>query len=201
MIKFYDLVNLNIEHELLSIRRYHENDLLELEAIFKPEFFTWYTINYQTAREFVVDKMIDYEKGQLVMLVIIDKKTNKIIGTTSLYEISLGHKRLELGSTWLSDDYQGTQYNALVKYLLAEYLIINLGFNRLQWKTDALNEQSKNAMLKLGLVYEGTLRRHMIAQSGRVRDSLVFALTDLDWPNVKLLMQQRIHEKSQKLVK
>ena len=40
-------------------------------------------------------------------------------------------------------------------------------------------------MLKLGFVYEGTLRRHAITYSGRVRDSLVFAVTDIDWQHVR----------------
>ena len=51
-------------------------------------------------------------------------------------------------------------------------------------------------MLKLGLIYEGTLRRHAITASGRIRDSLVFALTDLDWESVKSLIQARIADKT-----
>lgn len=73
---------------------------------------------------------------------------------------------------------------------------MSLGFNRLQWKTDALNEKSKQAMLKLGFIYEGTLRRHAITASGRIRDSLVFALTDLDWERVKLVIKARVADKT-----
>lgn len=196
MVKFYDLANLEIKHELFTIRRYREHDFAGLEAIFHQEFFTWFFTAYKNCREFVLEKMAEFEKGNLVMLVIIDNKTKQIIGTSSLYEISIRHKRLELGSSWLAEEYQGTFFNALVKYLLIDALIVRLGFNRLQWKTDALNEKSRNAMLKLGFVYEGTLHRHAITYSGRVRDSLVFAVTDNDWLKIQLIIAARIHKKA-----
>jgi RimJ/RimL family protein N-acetyltransferase len=195
MIKFYDLSSLEIKHELITIRRYRESDFAGLEAIFEQEFFTWFFSAYQNCREFVQEKMAEYEKGNLVMLVIIDNHTEQIIGTSSLYEMSFRHKRIEMGSSWLARKYHGTQYNALTKFVMINYLLNTLDFNRIQWKTDALNIKSKAAMLKLGFVYEGTLRRHAITYSGRVRDSLVFAVTDIDWERVKLIIQERIKQK------
>lgn len=195
MLKFNDLANFEIVHPELTIRRYQESDFAGLAAIFEREFFRWFFTNYTDCEEFVAEKMAEFEKGNLVMLVIVENSTQQIIGTSSLYEISLRHKRLELGSSWLSRQHQGKHYNALIKLLLIDYLIMSLGFNRLQWKTDALNEKSKQAMLKLGFIYEGTLRRHAITASGRIRDSLVFALTDLDWECVKLVIEARIVDK------
>lgn len=195
MLKFNDLAQLEINHPEVTIRRYQETDFAGLEAIFERDFFTWFFTDYQSCQEFVAEKMAEFVKNSLIMLVIIDNQTQQIIGTSSLYEISLRHKRTELGSSWLARSYQGTHYNALIKLLLIEHLIVKFGFNRLQWKTDALNEKSKAAMLKLGFVHEGTLRRHAITFSGRVRDSLVFGVTDLDWPQVKALIQARIASK------
>ena len=195
MLKFNDLANFEIVHPELTIRRYQDSDFAGLAAIFECEFFRWFFTNYADCAEFVAEKMAEFEKGNLVMLVIVENSTQQIIGTSSLYEISLRHKRLELGSSWLARQHQGKHYNALIKLLLIDYLIMSLGFNRLQWKTDALNEKSKQAMLKLGFIYEGTLRRHAITASGRIRDSLVFALTDLDWECVKLVIEARIADK------
>lgn len=195
MLKFNDLANFEIVHPELTIRRYQDSDFAGLAAIFEREFFRWFFTNYADCAEFVAEKMAEFEKGNLVMLVIVENSTQQIIGTSSLYEISLRHKRLELGSSWLARQHQGKHYNALIKLLLIDYLIMSLGFNRLQWKTDALNEKSKQAMLKLGFIYEGTLRRHAITASGRIRDSLVFALTDLDWECVKLVIEARIADK------
>ena len=153
MLKFNDLANFEIVHPELTIRRYQESDFAGLAAIFEREFFKWFFTNYADCEEFVAEKMAEFQKGNLVMLVIIENSTQQIIGTSSLYEISLRHKRLELGSSWLARQHQGKHYNALIKLLLIDYLIMSLGFNRLQWKTDALNEKSKQAMLKLGFIY------------------------------------------------
>jgi RimJ/RimL family protein N-acetyltransferase len=196
VITFTDLAALEISHEHLHIRPYRSEDFAGLSQIFDPSLFTWFFKSYSQLVEFVDEKLEEYAKQNLVMLVLLNPQTGPIIGTTSLYEISLRHHRLEMGSTWLGHEFQGSYYNALAKYLLIDHLTNHVGFHRIQWKTDALNQKSANAMQKLGLVYEGTLRRHAITDSGRVRDSLVFAVTDLDWPTVKVAIAKRINQKS-----
>lgn len=195
MITFENLQNIHIQHELVTIRNYRNSDLDGLRAIFNPEFFTWFFTQYASCDDFIAEKLAEVAKKNLALLVIVDNKTERIIGTSSLYEISFRHKRLEMGSSWLAKEYQGSGFNPLNKYLLIDYLINKLGFNRIQWKTDALNEKSKQAMLKLGFIHEGTLRRHAITQSGRVRDSLVFAVTDEDWGQISSIMSERIQLK------
>lgn len=195
MITFENLQNIHIQHELVTIRNYRDSDLDGLRAIFNPEFFTWFFTQYASCDDFIAEKLVEVAKKNLALLVIVDNKTERIIGTSSLYEISFRHKRLEMGSSWLAKEYQGSGFNPLNKYLLIDYLINKLGFNRIQWKTDALNEKSKQAMLKLGFIHEGTLRRHAITHSGRVRDSLVFAVTDEDWGQISLIMSERIQLK------
>lgn len=195
MITFENLQNIHIQHELVTIRNYRNSDLDGLRAIFNPEFFTWFFTQYASCDDFINEKLAEVAKKNLALLVIVDNKTERIIGTSSLYEISFRHKRLEMGSSWLAKEYQGSGFNPLNKYLLIDYLINKLGFNRIQWKTDALNEKSKQAMLKLGFIHEGTLRRHAITQSGRVRDSLVFAVTDEDWGQISSIMSERIQLK------
>lgn len=195
MITFENLQNIHIQHELVTIRNYRDSDLDGLRAIFNPEFFTWFFTQYASCDDFIAEKLAEVAKENLALLVIVDNKTERIIGTSSLYEISFRHKRLEMGSSWLAKEYQGSGFNPLNKYLLIDYLINKLGFNRIQWKTDALNEKSKQAMLKLGFIHEGTLRRHAITQSGRVRDSLVFAVTDQDWGKISSIMSERIQLK------
>ncbi len=195
MITFENLQNIHIQHELVTIRNYRDSDLDGLRAIFNPEFFTWFFTQYASCDDFIAEKLVEVAKKNLALLVIVDNKTERIIGTSSLYEISFRHKRLEMGSSWLAKEYQGSGFNPLNKYLLIDYLINKLGFNRIQWKTDALNEKSKQAMLKLGFIHEGTLRRHAITQSGRVRDSLVFAVTDQDWGKISSIMSERIQLK------
>jgi len=56
---------------------------------------------------------------------------------------------------------------------------------RVELKTDALNQRSRNAILRLGAKEEGTLRKHILTYNGRQRDSVYFSILDIEWPAVK----------------
>ena len=60
--------------------------------------------------------------------------------------------------------------------------------------TDALNQRARRAILKLGAVEEGLLRRHMVVPGGRVRDTVLFAVIDETWPAVRAALEARIAE-------
>jgi len=57
--------------------------------------------------------------------------------------------------------------------------------NRVELITDYLNDASRNAILRLGAKQEGILRNHMIMPDGRVRDSVLFSITNYEWVGVK----------------
>jgi RimJ/RimL family protein N-acetyltransferase len=59
-------------------------------------------------------------------------------------------------------------------------------------KTDAMNHQSRAAILRLGAKEEGTFRKHVITSSGRVRDSVYFSIVDTEWPEVKARLEKRL---------
>ena len=191
-LNFSIFSNLNLSNEYLTLRPYAGSDFAALAHQFNPDMFQWFFVKYNDCAEFVAEKMQKLAANEAVMYVIIDNSTGIIIGTTSIYEISYAHRRIETGSTWLGAAYRGKFYNTMAKYLLLEYMFETLKLHRVQWKTDRLNETSQLAMLKLGLIKEGVLRRHAVTYSGRVRDSVVFGLTDLDWPDTRLYIQRRI---------
>jgi N-acetyltransferase len=60
---------------------------------------------------------------------------------------------------------------------------------RVELKTDALNQTSRNAILRIGAKEEGTLRHHLIAWSGRVRDTVYFSILDNEWPEVRAKLE------------
>ena len=63
---------------------------------------------------------------------------------------------------------------------------------RVEFKTDALNEKSRNALLRIGAVQEGIFRKHLICHSGRVRDTVYFSILDIEWPEKKRLLEGRL---------
>lgn len=115
-----------------------------------------------------------------------------LVGSTSYLDVVPRHRRVEIGSTWYRPDCWGTAVNPECKFLLLAHAFDVLGVNRVALITDRLNERSQAAIAKLGAVREGVLRAHMVVQGGRVRDSVVFALTAAEWPATRAHLIARI---------
>ena len=74
-------------------------------------------------------------------------------------------------------------------FLMFTRVFDELGYRRLEWKCNDLNEPSKQAARRLGFTYEGTFRQHMIVK-GRNRDTAWFSLLDSEWPAVRANMER-----------
>ena len=108
----------------------------------------------------------------------------RIVGTSSLHDLVPEHRRVELGSTFFHPDARGGPVNPASKRLLLQHAF-DSGMVRVEIITDALNTRSQAAIAKLGAVREGVLRRHKTTWTGRVRDTVMFSITDEDWPDVR----------------
>jgi len=82
--------------------------------------------------------------------------------------------------------------NTETKYLLLRHAFDALGCIRVEFKTDALNERSRAALLRIGAKQEGVLRSHTITASGRVRDSVYFSIVAAEWPAVKVALEEKL---------
>jgi RimJ/RimL family protein N-acetyltransferase len=116
---------------------------------------------------------------------IFNKQTNAYAGSTRYGNISLPNKRVEIGWTWYHPSVQGSGINKACKFLLLQYGFEVLELNRIELKTSLLNEKSQRAMLKIGAVKEGVLRKHMITEKGVVRDTVYFSFIKEEWTNIK----------------
>jgi RimJ/RimL family protein N-acetyltransferase len=118
-----------------------------------------------------------------------------VIGSTSLYELDLAENRAEIGATWFDRSCWGGLYNAESKLLLLAHAFDDLGLARIALRTDNLNVRSQQAMTRLGLAYEGTLRSHMVRQDGTRRDSLYYSVLVDEWPSVRDKLVARVAAK------
>jgi RimJ/RimL family protein N-acetyltransferase len=98
---------------------------------------------------------------------------------------------VEIGSTWYTREAQATFVNPSAKLLLMGYAFA-CGAERVELKTDALNEQSRGAMLKMGAKFEGIHRRHMRRADGTLRDTAWFSVIREEWPEVKAGLEARV---------
>lgn len=121
--------------------------------------------------------------------VIIEKKTNQIIGSTRFLDIDCQHKRLEIGFTWLTPTKWRTPINTECKYLLLKFAFEQLSVNRVQIKTDHENKRSQAAIERLGAKKEGILRNHMIRPNGTIRNTIIYSIIDSEWSDVKLRLE------------
>jgi ribosomal-protein-alanine N-acetyltransferase len=115
-----------------------------------------------------------------------------LMGVTGYLEIRAPHRGLEIGRTLIAPAHQGTTVNPESKYLLLGHAFEALGVVRVQFKTDVQNLHSQRAIEKLGAQREGVLRRYQARSSGFVRDSVVYSITDDDWPAVKAGLERRL---------
>ena len=67
---------------------------------------------------------------------------------------------------------------------------------RVEWKTDARNEKSRNAIARLGAKEEGTFRKHMLSQNGLQRDSVYFSMIDDEWPEAKARLEAMLRARA-----
>lgn len=116
---------------------------------------------------------------------IFDKQQNRYAGCTRYANISFPDKRLEIGWTWYHPVLQRSGINKATKILLLDYGFGELNLNRIELKTSHLNIKSQGAMLKIGAVKEGILRRHGINEDGLVRDTVYFSFIQEEWPAIK----------------
>lgn len=103
---------------------------------------------------------------------------------------------IEIGGTWLAASAQRTGINAEAKLLLLAYAFETLGVARVDMKTDARNERSRQAIERLGVRFEGVLRSWspswVQGEEGRLRDSAIFSVTAGEWPVVKASLAERV---------
>jgi RimJ/RimL family protein N-acetyltransferase len=123
--------------------------------------------------------------GEGLVFATILRDTDELVGSTSFMAASPENRRVEIGSTWVTPERQRSVVNTEAKYLMMRHAFETWGCMRVEFKTDSLNQKSRNALLRIGAAEEGTHRSHMVMPDGRIRDSVYFSVTDAEWPKVR----------------
>lgn len=120
------------------------------------------------------------------------RETGEVVGSTSTRLIDPAVPTVEIGGTWIIPRWQRTRVNTEAKRLQLGHCFETLGCQRVELKTDALNERSRAAMARIGAQYEGIFRSHMRRGDGTLRDSAYFSVIAPDWPAVKAGLDARL---------
>lgn len=160
-----------------------------------PVLWRWIPFPVRTKKElhrYIEGALVDREAGRAMPFVTIEGASDRPIGSSRFGNIDLTNRRVEIGWTWVAPPWQRSAANSETKLLMLEHAFERLGCVRVEFKTDALNTQSRNALLGIGAQQEGILRQHMVTETPRLRDSVYFSVIDSEWPAVKSGLQARL---------
>jgi len=178
---------------LEPIRREHVDSFWDAAKDALDNIFQWIPYRMKSKEDFqhAVEKALaEQERGESVVFATVDRSSGRVIGSTRFMNIDRINRHLEIGSTWIPPAWQRTAVNTEAKYLMLRHAFEVWQCMRVELKTDALNQRSRNAILRIGAKEEGTLRKHLITWTGRVRDTVYFSILDTEWPDIRSRLEK-----------
>lgn len=178
-----------LENDVVLLRPIVASDREQFQAIaFDPDIWRYFVTRITTEEDldrWLGDAIGDIAAGRRVAFAVISKAANAIAGSMSYGNLTEQDKRLEIGWSWLGKAYRGAGINRWAKYLLLEYAFETLRCERVEFKTDVLNQQARKGLLNIGAKEEGVLRSYNFMPDNRRRDAIFYSILAREWPGVK----------------
>ena len=148
---------------------------------------TWYTtVPTPEGMGAAIERRLELQaEGRMAPWAVISRASGPAVGMTTYMNIDASNRRVEIGSTWLGRDAQGTGVNPAAKLLLLARTFDDLGCIAVEFRTHWHNAQSRAAIARLGAKQDGVLRNHQLWRNGTLRDTVVFSIIDSKWPAVR----------------
>ncbi len=178
-----------LETERVLLRPMKEDDINDFFPITRPEFlWKYFTKELNDPGQlisWVTEALSERASGKRIPFTIVEKNSGNVCGSTSFGNLSWIDKRIEIGWSWLGEQYLSSGINGHCKYAMLKHAFEEMHFERVEIKTDNLNERAKHALQKIGAVEEGVLRSHMQMPHNRRRDSVYYSILRNEWEKVK----------------
>jgi RimJ/RimL family protein N-acetyltransferase len=159
------------------------------------EIFRWIPYPMKSPEDFerfMERAFAEQERGDSIVFATVERASGRVIGSTRYMNVDRPNRKAEIGSTWIAPAWQRTVVNTEAKYLMLRHAFEVWQCIRVELKTDALNQKSRAAILRIGAKEEGTLRRNLITWTGRVRDTVYFSILDNEWPEAKARLETKL---------
>jgi RimJ/RimL family protein N-acetyltransferase len=153
----------------------------------------WYTSipRPEEAEDYIRTALEQQARGEALPFVVRDAQ-GTIVGTTRYYQIDPRVPRLCIGYTWYATRVQRTGLNTQAKLLLLTHAFETLGCAAVTFETSWFNHPSRAAIARLGARQDGVLRNHLRHRDGTLRDTVVFSITQAEWPAVRQHLQMKL---------
>ena len=176
------LVGKHVTLEPLS--QAHCSDLQEAAGDLHQLWYTWVPHPNDVAAE--IDKRdAQAAAGRMVPFAVLTPD-GRAVGMTTYMNIDQTAPRVEIGSTWYARSVQRTPLNTNAKRLLLAHAFETLECIAVEFRTHALNHQSRRAIERLGAKPDGILRNHMKMPDGNMRDTAVYSILNTEWPVIRI---------------
>jgi len=154
----------------------------------------WYTTVPEPTKvaEYIATALTGQQAGHMLPWVVRALDTDAIVGTTRYHDIVAAIDRVEIGYTWYAQGRQRSHVNTACKRLLFAHAFETLGCRVVGLRTDNFNFRSQRAIEALGAKKDGVLRHHALRRDGTVRDSVMFSVLALEWPDVRRHLDTRL---------
>ena len=155
----------------------------------------WFTSVPEPAstRTYINEALQGQDAGHMLPWAVRDIAANAIVGSTRYHDIVAAIDRVEIGYTWYAGRCQRTNVNTTCKLLLLEHAFDTLGCAVVGLRTDNFNFRSQQAIERLGAKKDGVLRHHQARRDGTVRDSVLYSILKIEWPDVRRHLELRLH--------
>ena len=190
---FIEPVTLTGRHVQLEPLAAAHHDALIAAASDGELWKLWYTSvpSPQTMRSWLETALAMRAQDDLAFA-IRDLRDGSIVGSTRYFRVDAANRRLELGHTWYARRAQRTGINTEAKLLLLGHAFEALRCIAVELRTHWMNQQSREAIARLGAKQDGVLRNHQRMADGTLRDTVVFSIIDSEWPTVKRHLQYKL---------
>jgi N-acetyltransferase len=139
-----------------------------------------------------IDRRLAEQAAGTMLPFTVRRSGGAAVGMTTYMNIEADVPRLEIGSTWTAAAAQRTGVNTEAKLLLLTHAFEALGCLAVEFRTHWHNRQSRAAIERLGAKLDGVLRNHRRLPDGSLRDSVVYSITDREWPAVRTGLRARL---------
>ena len=167
---------------------------------------TWVPGTLAEATAYVEAALGEQAARRSLPFATVDRVTGRVVGSTRFLNIEFwtwpqgnAHQRgverpdaVEIGATWLAADAQRTPINTEAKLLMLAHAFDRWRVHRVSLMTDARNERSRNAIMRLGARFDGVLRAARPASDGTIRDTAAFSILESEWPAIRAKLQARL---------
>jgi RimJ/RimL family protein N-acetyltransferase len=161
---------------------------------YDPEALIWrymFAGPFATLDEFAVHLRGQVNAANALCFCVFDLNTGHPVGVYNYMSNMPEHLKIELGGIWFSPLAQRTNANLEATYLTLAHAF-HLGYRRLEWKCNALNERSRKAALRMGFKFEGIQEAHVVIKN-RNRDTAWFRILDSEWQGVKAKLENLLY--------